>query len=72
MKGAQLFSGELTPQGGPCPAEHRTNAPLSPAGITNPGLSLVQDSAEELMSSKDWKDSEFQKELFLLHQPAVC
>lgn len=53
MKGAQLFLGELTPQGGPDPAEHRTIAPLSPARITNPGLSLVQVSAEELISSKD-------------------
>lgn len=53
MKGAQLFFGELTPQGGPFPAEHRKIASLSPAGIANPRLSLALVSAEELISSKD-------------------
>lgn len=52
MKGAQLFFGELTPQGGPYPAEHSA---IAPAGIADPGLSLVQVSAEELISSKDWR-----------------
>ena len=42
MKGAQLFFGELVSQGGSHPAEHRTTFPLSPAGITNPGLPLMQ------------------------------
>lgn len=74
MKGAQLFFGELTAQGGPYPAEHRTTAPLSPAGIANPGLSLVQVSAEELISSKDWRiqDSKRNYVFYISPWSAVC
>ena len=44
MQDAQLFFGELASQGGPYPAEHKTTASFSPAGITNPGLPPMQVS----------------------------
>lgn len=43
MQDAQPLFGELASQGGPCPAEYRTTASFSPAGITNPGLPPMQD-----------------------------
>lgn len=74
MKGAQLFFGELIPQGGPYPAEHRRIAPFSPAGIANPRLSLVEVSAEELISSKDWRIQDSERNDFFCISPwsAVC
>lgn len=49
-------------------------APLSPVGTADPGLSLVLVSAEELISSKDWRSQDSKRNCFFGISPwsAVC